>query len=168
MRTENLTNHEPSHATEADFCEIFQRDMNHLYLLSFLLTANEGLAEKCFVRALEDSISGSPVFAEGPQSSAPRMIIRNAVQMIHPGPANNGAPNSMAERNIEHALTKPAEFARILEMPAFDRFAFVMSMLEGYSDRESSLLLDCTPSEFVAARIRAIQQIGKSGRPYVA
>jgi len=45
-------------------------------------------------------------------------------------------------------------------MPTFDRFVFVMSVLERYSDQESSLLPDCTLNELVAARIRACSKSG--------
>ena len=73
------------YARAADFCRIFREDMNSLYLLSFLLTADQ-LAEKCFVRGLEDSAKGNPVFKEWAQSWARRTMIQNAIQMIRPRP----------------------------------------------------------------------------------
>jgi len=51
-------------------------------------------------------------------------------------------------------------------LPAFDRSVFVISVLERYSDQECSLLLNCTRADVMAARIRAIQQIGKSADRY--
>jgi hypothetical protein len=39
-------------------------------------------------------------------------------------------------------------------------------VLERYSDQECSLLLNCTRADVMAARIRAIQQIGKSADRY--
>jgi hypothetical protein len=56
----------------------------------------------------------------------------------------------------------PAEIAAIEEVPAFERFAFVMSVLEHYSDRECSLLLNCTRGEVTAARSRALERLGRS------
>ncbi len=47
------------YATSADFCRIFESDMNRLYLLCYLLTADHGIAEECFVRGLEDT-TGAP------------------------------------------------------------------------------------------------------------
>ena len=38
-----------------------------------------------------------------------------------------------------------------------------MSVLEGYSNREASLLLDCSVTELITARTGALEQIG--GRP---
>jgi len=47
-----------------------------------------------------------------------------------------------------------------------DRFVFVMSVLEGYADRECSALLGCTPAEVVEARIRALQAIRRSASSF--
>jgi hypothetical protein len=52
--------------------------------------------------------------------------------------------------------------AGILELPAFERFVFVMSVLEHYSDQECSLLLGCTRADVLAARTRALRQIGNA------
>ena len=154
------------YATHADFCRIFEKDMNRLYLLSFLLTGNHALAEKCFVRGLHDSGSGNPVFVEWAQSWALRKIAQNAIEMLHPRPADTRAANFILERNTEHALTEPAEIAHVLALPAFERFAFVLSVLERYSDQECALLLDCTLNGFADARSRAMQQMGKSVQDY--
>lgn len=51
--------------------------------------------------------------------------------------------------------------AALLELDAFERFAFVMSALEGYSDRECSLLLGCTRDTLIEARSRALQQVAQ-------
>ena len=161
------TSHKPSrYATQADFCRIFENDMNRLYLLSFLLTGDHSLAEKCFVRGMADSTSGNPVFLEWAQSWALRKIVQNAIETIRPRPADNRSSNSISERNTEHALTEPEELAGILALPAFDRFAFVLSVLERYSDQECALLLDCSLSVLVEGRIRAMKQIGKSAERY--
>src|SRR5580700_12275377 len=64
-----VTDQEPaSYATGADFCRIFKRDMNSLYLLSFLLTGDHAIAEKCFVRGLEVSSKSHPVFKKWAES----------------------------------------------------------------------------------------------------
>jgi DNA-directed RNA polymerase specialized sigma24 family protein len=149
------------YATSADFCRIFMRDMNRLYLLSFLLTGDQAMAEKCFVRGLDDSSKGNPVFKKWVESWARRTIIRNAIQMIRPGPADGVASNSASERSDGDA-TEPAEILAVVELLSFERFVFVMSVLERYSDQECSLLLGCTRGEVTAARTRALKQIGSS------
>jgi DNA-directed RNA polymerase specialized sigma24 family protein len=149
------------YATSADFTQIFETDMNRLYQLSFLLTGDRALAEKCFVRGLDNSAKDNPIFREWAENWARRTVIRSAIQMIRPRPTGDQSP-SAPHLAISHAGTEPAEMARIVELPPFERFAFVMSVLEHLSDRECSLLLDCTRGEVLAARIRALQQIGRA------
>ena len=152
------------YAVRADFCGIFQQDMNSLYLLSFLLTGDKAMAERCFVRGLDDSASGNPVFKEWAQAWARRTIIQNAIQMMRPRPAAGSTPSSVLDRGTGGNTSKPAEIVAILALPTFDRFVFVMSVLERYSDQECSLLLDCNRSEVISARTRALRQIGTSAQ----
>ncbi len=149
-------------ATGADFCRIFSDGMSNLYQLSFLLTANHSIAEKCFVLGLEDSTMGNTVFKEWAQSWARRTIIRNAIRMIQPRSNDGRLSSSAPDYGVRQLNTEPVEVAAIVELPAFERFAFVMSVLERYSDQECSLLLSCTRREVVAARVRALRQIGRS------
>ena len=151
-----------TYATGGDFCRIFKKDMNRLYLLSFLLTGDRSMAEKCFVRGLDDSAEGNPVFKEWARSWAGRTIIRNAIQMIRPRPTDSGASKSTSVGSAGHEMTEAAEIAEIIDLPAFDRFALVMSVLERYSDQECSLLLNCTRGDVGTARSRALQQMGIS------
>ncbi|MGB2605193.1 MAG: hypothetical protein WBC78_16465 [Candidatus Sulfotelmatobacter sp.] len=148
-------------ATSADFCRIFGEGMNSLYLLSFLLTADHSIAEKCFVCGLEDSAKGNTVFKEWAESWARRTIIRNAIRMIQPRPAASPVASPSSDRGVDRVRIEPAEIASIVEIPAFERFAFVMSVLERYSDQECSLLLSCTRRDVMAARTRALRQIAR-------
>lgn len=150
------------YATHADFCQIFQKEMNHLYLLSFLLTADHPTAERCFVGGLEDCAKGNPVFRQWARSWARRTVIQNAIRVIGPRPVDGKIPDSASGHGASHPVTAPAKIAAIVELPAFERFAFVMSVLERYSDLECSLLLDCTRGNVVAARTRALKQMGNS------
>ena len=45
------------YANSADFRQVFDEDMEGLYLLSFLLTADREKAEQCFVSGLEDAVN---------------------------------------------------------------------------------------------------------------
>ena len=74
-----------AYANSDDFRRIFDENMNSLYLLAFLLTADHGKAEQCFVSGLEDAVEGNPVFKEWAHSWARRVIIQNAVRLINPG-----------------------------------------------------------------------------------
>ena len=146
------------YATAADFCRIFESDMARLYLLSLLLTANAELAEKCFVAGLETSKVSNPVFKDWAQSWARRTIVQNAIRMIQPRPTDILPSATVAD----HDGTQPAAIAAILALPAFDRFAYVLSVLEGYPLQECALLLDCRRDGVVTARMRALQNVVQS------
>jgi len=144
------------YATSTDFCRIFEKNMNRLYLLSLLLTGSHAVAEKCFVQGLADSKESNPVFKEWAESWARRTIVQNAIQIIRPKPTDLADPDvALGDTGL------PAEIAAILELPAFDRFAYVLSVLEGYALQECALFLDCTRGEVVAARMRALQEVVK-------
>ena len=152
------------YAVARDFCRIFDQDMASLYLLSLLLTADRGLAEECFVSSLEESTKSPHVFQEWARSWARRVIVQKAIPMIGPQRAGSNEPN----RNAGRTLSGPTEFAAILQLPAFQRFVFVMSTLERYSNQDCALLLDCTRDEVVAARLGALQQLGNFADAYRA
>jgi DNA-directed RNA polymerase specialized sigma24 family protein len=152
------------YATQADFCQVFDQHMNSLYLLAFLLTADQEKAERCFVSGLEDSVEGNKVFREWARSWAGRMIIQNAVKMINPQPIarNSGLQVVSINSNDTTLPTEPVEIAAVLALPSFDRFVFVMSVLERYSDQDCSVLLGCARRDVIAARTRALRQIGSA------
>jgi DNA-directed RNA polymerase specialized sigma24 family protein len=147
-----------AYATRTDFCRLFKSGMNHLYLLSFSLTGDEEMAERCFIGGLDDSSSSNPVFKKWAESWARRKIIQNAIRMIKPQSTDNTAAGSLSDTAAVRAL--PAELAAIIDLPAFERFAFVISVLERYSDQDCSLLLGCAPADVSAARVRALQRVG--------
>lgn len=157
-----VSNQYPSpYALRSDFCRIFEKDMNRLFLLSLLLTGDRTMAEQCFVGGLHIAQEGNLVFKEWAESWARRAIIQNAIRMIRPRNAGDGT-QSAADSDTHNALIEHTELAGIVDLPAFERFAFVMTVLEHYSDRECSLLLACTRSDVAAARARALEQLGKS------
>jgi hypothetical protein len=161
--TKHISSRTP-HARSADFRQIFDEDMNSLYLLSFLLTADREKAEPCFVSGLGDAINGNPVFKERARSWARRVIIQNAVRLINPEPINGSAQSSPASVNSNGktlpAAKKQVEIAAVLGLEPFERFVYVMTVLERYSDQDCSVLLGCTWRVVLAARSRALQQIG--------
>ena len=148
-----------SYAINDDFCRIFNEETDSLYQLSYLLTADRDKAQRCFVSGLEDSLKGSRVFKEWARSWARRAIIQNAVRVINPRPIGEGIPSSFNSRD-KTLVAEPAEIAAILELAPFERFVYVMSVLERYSDQNCSVLLGCSRRDANAARIRALQQIG--------
>src|SRR4029077_9611667 len=100
------------YASRDDFRRIFDEDMSGLYLLSFLLTANREKAEQCFVSGLEDAVEGNPVFKEWARSWARRVIIVNAVRVIHPRPTEENGRSSSASVS-GNGKTPPVEQVQI-------------------------------------------------------
>src|SRR5580658_960233 len=155
-----VMNRQPSpYAMRSDFCRIFEKDMNRLYLLSLLLTGDRTTAEQCFVGGLHIAQEGNQVFKEWAESWARRAIIQNAIRMIRPRKADDGT-RSTSVPSTSTTPTQHTEVAGIIDLPAFERFAFVMSVLERYSDQECSLLLGCAPADAAAARTRALERLG--------
>lgn len=146
------------YATATDFSRIFENDMSRLYLLSLLLTGDHELAHECFVSGLETSKNGNPVFKEWAESWARRAIVQNAIRKIQPRSTAILPPTTVAERDRR----QPAAIAAILALPAFDRFVYVLSVLEGYPPQDCALLLDCRRDEVITARMRALQDVVKS------
>ena len=151
------------YANSDDFRQIFEEDMTRLYRLALLLTADRGKAEQCFVSGLEDAVEGNPVFMEWARSWARRAIIQNAVRLIHPRPVEGNGHSSSAlldGKSKTLADELPEEIAAVLELQAFERFVYVMTVLERYSDHECSLLLGCGRRDVLAARTRTLQGLG--------
>jgi len=151
------------YASSGDFQRIFHEDMNGLYLLSFLLTANHEKAEQCFVSGLEDAVNGNRVFKEWARSWARRVIIKNAVTVINPRPVERSVQSSPVSANSNGKTLlaeQQVEITAVLGLESFERFVYVMTVLEGYSDQDSSLLLGCARRDVLAARSRALQETG--------
>ncbi len=145
------------YAAPEDFCEIFDQEMDALYSLAFLLTADRQTAEKCFLDALDECRKSHGVFAEWASSWSRRAIIKQAIRQLRPKFAT-GSPVD--------AVQAPGEVEdiprRLLRLRPFERVVFGMAVLERYSDRECAALLGCLVREVEAARIRALQFLGGS------
>jgi DNA-directed RNA polymerase specialized sigma24 family protein len=149
------------YATVADFKRIFTEDVNRLYLLSLLLTGDPENAEKCFVEGIGESTRGNHVFKEWARSWARRTIVQSAIRLISPLKWSTTATRSedVVEVVDKVPVALHAEVCAILDLAPFDRFVFVMSVLERYSDNDCSILLGCPRSEIAPTRTRAIQRL---------
>jgi len=152
-----------AYATRSDFCRIYVEQMNSLYLLSLLLTADPQKAEQCFLSGFDDSVSNKSVFKERAHLWARRSIILGAIRLLCPRP-NDG--NDLHEARLSPLIGKvPAEaraypnFARVVGLNSFERFVFIMSILEKYSAQECSLLLGCFRRDVISARTAAIRHV---------
>jgi DNA-directed RNA polymerase specialized sigma24 family protein len=151
------------YASTADFERIFTEDMSGLYLLSLLLTGDRDRAEECFVAGIGESTKGNRVFKEWARSWARRTIIRSAIRLVGPRERSGRTTRDPASaRGLNYVpLALEAEVYAILELTSLERFVFVMSVLERYSDHDCSILLGCVQRDITAARARALQHLGR-------
>ena len=147
-----------TYTTATDYSKIFAEEMHSLYLLAFMLTANEDKAEECFVGALGECIDRSSMFMEWARSWGRRMIVKHAVRMIRPTP-EEGANGLFI--SIKSAKTPGSgdPSAAVVSLSAFERFVFVMSVLEGQSDEDCQSLLGRSQQELLMAREVALRFI---------
>lgn len=139
--------------------------MDSMHLLSFLLTGDLTKAEECFVSGLEDCVEGSYVFRDWARSWARRTIIQNAVRMLAPHKnrsAVTAVPSDPGSCRLRRTPEADSAVAGILGLEAFERFVFVMAVLEKYSDQECSALLGCSRQDVREARMRALQHVAEA------
>jgi DNA-directed RNA polymerase specialized sigma24 family protein len=153
-----------AYASTADFERIFTEDMSALYLLSLLLTGDRDKAEECFVAGIGEATRGNRVFKEWARSWARRTIIQSAIRLIAPRHRTGRTTrNPVSPRGLNYVpLALEAEVSAILELAPLERFVFVMSVLEHYSEHDCSILLRCSRRDVGAALAVALQQLGRS------
>ena len=159
--------HEGSlYASHEDFHTIFNEDLKELYQLSFLLTRDPAKAERCLVTGLEDCVSGNRVFREWARSWAKRTIVQNAIRELKPRPSqsNSAVSGAMFSDMDQHSrgLGGHFEIDAVLRLADFDRFVFVMSVLEHYSEHDCALFLGCSARDIREGRTRALKELATS------
>jgi DNA-directed RNA polymerase specialized sigma24 family protein len=152
-----------AYATVADFEQIFTDEMSGLYMLSFLLAADPDKAEECFKAGFGESTKEKRVFKEWVRSWARRSVLQSAIRLMVP---RQHSESTRRNRAVARAIDKlplvlQAEVSAIIELAPLERFVFVMSVLERYSDHDCSILLGCERRDVSVARARALQQLGR-------
>jgi DNA-directed RNA polymerase specialized sigma24 family protein len=151
---------ENRYATCQDFLKIFNEDMRGLYQLSFLLTGDRQKGERCFVEGMEDCAKGNRVFREWAHTWAKRVIVQNAIRELQPRPSHSDSsaliPTAFSHKN---GPTEQFDVDAVLGLADFERFVFVLCVLEHYREHECALLLSCSASEVREARTQAIQEV---------
>ncbi len=156
-----------AYATRTEFGRVFAENMDNLHLLSFFLTADLAKAEECFVSGLEDCVEGTYVFRDWAQSWARRTTIQNAIRMLAPRKNHSTvavAPSDAVTCSFGRTQDTDYAIARILRLEHFERFVFVMSVLERYSDQDCSVLLGCSRQDIVETKMRALLHVVESNR----
>lgn len=153
-------NHENRYATCQDFLKIFDEDMHGLYQLSFLLTGDHQRGERCFVAGMDDCAKENRVFREWARTWAKRVIVRNAIRELQPRPGHFDSSGPLQNAfSYKSGPNKPFEVDAVLGLTDFERFVFVLCVLERHSEHECALLLGCSVSEVREARTQAIQEL---------
>jgi hypothetical protein len=152
-------------STPTDCYRIFAEEMDSLYWLAFLLAADNNMAEQCLVGGLGECVDQTHVTTERARSWARRAIVKDAIRIIKPVPDQSGngcfvdakSPTTVGTRN---------PFAFIVSLRAFERFVFVLSVLEGQSDEDCQSLLRCSRLEFLMARKAALRLFAEADPRY--
>jgi DNA-directed RNA polymerase specialized sigma24 family protein len=153
-----------NYANTQDFCALFAEHVDDLYQLSFLLTADHQKAQECFVSGLEDSAKENHVFKEWARSWAKRAIIQNAIRRYKPRLQTPSFSLALPLHVVALPSDQDRHFAvdAVLALKDFERFVFVMSVLEHYSEHECSLLLGCSPRQIRETQGRAFAELRNS------
>jgi DNA-directed RNA polymerase specialized sigma24 family protein len=155
------------YASCKDFQQIFTEDIVGLHRLAFLLTADHGKAEQCFVAGLEDSIHGNPVFRQWARSWSKRAIIQSAIKAIAPVPTRHGVLPETADAQWQNGDDVESIAAIVTAWEPFERFVFVMAVLEGYGLRECAALLACPVPDVIVAKSWAMQRLAGQSAPEI-
>jgi hypothetical protein len=148
------------YAVASDFCRIFAEEIDRLYQLSYVLTADHAKAEQCIFSALEDCTRANRVFKEWAASWARRAIIQNAIHLIQPVFRQTGPVQVTAV--AEMTAKGSGLLAGLFGLKTFERFVFVMSVLEHYTDQDCKTLLGCSRRDIVRARAQAFVRLASS------
>jgi DNA-directed RNA polymerase specialized sigma24 family protein len=143
-------------ANRRDFCRVLEQELKPLYLLAFLLTANHKTAEKCFAATVEQALNESAALKDYVRFHIKRSLIRNAIAILSP-PSAAGSEKPNPRRRGRQKAVGSDEIGAVTRLPPLERFVFVMSVLERYSDGECSLLLGCSTRDVAKARMRALR-----------
>jgi DNA-directed RNA polymerase specialized sigma24 family protein len=154
-----IANFRAEYAKHADFSHLFNTDTKPLYLLAFLLTANHKESEQCFVSTVEEAFNEQAVFKEWARSWVKRRLIKNAIEIVSPASARNGQKRDLWAAG-QHETQREREIDTVAKLDPFERFVFVMSILEHYSNWDCALLLGCSMNRVAQKRMRALRRLG--------
>lgn len=166
-RTQIYGNGENLYATREDFLKIFEEDLNGLYQLSFLLTGDHQRAERCFVTGIEDCAEENRVFMEWARAWAKRVIVKDAIRDLNPRRRNSSSsalPTVFSHNPRPSGRIGHFHVDAVLGLADFERFVFVLCVLEKYREYECALLLGCSPSEVREARTRAVVELASTSQ----
>jgi hypothetical protein len=156
---------ENQYATPEDFRKILHEDLNRLYQLSFLLTADHLKAERCLVVSIEHCANENRVFREWARTWTKRVVVENAIRELKPRPSRSNSSSLPSLRN-QQSSSPTGHFTTdaLLGLADFERFVFVLCVLERSRENDCALLLGCSASQVRDAWTRAIETLASIDR----
>jgi DNA-directed RNA polymerase specialized sigma24 family protein len=150
-------------ATGEGVRETSSKDLHSLYQLSFLLTRDHDKAERCFVVGIEHLLRGNRAFNQWAHAWSKRIVVENAIREVKPRPGIGHSYSSALVFPYGGQLSTPPgghfEPEAILALEDFERFVFVLSVLDHYSEQDCALFLDCSVLEIRETRTRALEKL---------
>jgi hypothetical protein len=153
------------YATARDFCSVFAAHLNDLYQLSLLVAGSHERAEHCLIAGFEDCVRANGVFKEWARCWAKRAIIQTAIRELkpHSGIASSSSMTVPAWiGDLPRGESTHFTLDAVLVLDDFERFVFVMSVLEHYSENDCALLLGSTRQQIRPARNQALVRLMES------
>ena len=155
------------YASKEEVASVFESEQAVLQRLALLLTADSETAKRCLIRTFRECIASSSVSKQWVLSWTRRILIHNAISLVM---GLGGQPFVNANVDLDNGLVAfspedspgPTSLSKsILDLPEFDRFVFVICVLEGYSMHDCALLLGKSPRDISEARQRVRNQVGQ-------
>jgi DNA-directed RNA polymerase specialized sigma24 family protein len=155
--------------TQNDYVRLFANSAEPLQWLCYTLTGDEALSEEVLSAAFEQSLKGADrVFRDWMVSWARRLIVQACIRLMRPaGQSMEECVCVQHKRDggisdlLELALTQPSEVLqqRLLNLDPLPRFVFVLRALEGYSRRDTALLLEIGDRTCESIYISALEAV---------
>jgi DNA-directed RNA polymerase specialized sigma24 family protein len=166
--------------TQDDYVKLFASSAEPLRWLSETLTGDEELSERVLAAALEQSLKGADcVFREWMVSWARRLIITSCAEIVKPWNSAGSEEfyplfpirlDVVDHDRIEALISLPSDVLqeRLLRLNSLHRFVFILRMLEGYSRRETSLLLNISDRLCEWVYVQTVETIESDGSQFFA
>ena len=116
---------------------------------------------------IEDCANENRVFREWARAWTKRVILENAIRELKPRRSHSHwslLPSVFSHNQQSSCPCRHFEADAVLRLADFERFVFVMCLLERYRESECALLLGCSASQVREACTRAIQALASIGQ----
>jgi hypothetical protein len=114
-----------------------------------------------FPLRVEDAVSNNSVFKDRTHLWARRSIILHAIQLLCPRQNHEHQSNEvrLSIGEISAEVRAYPNLVGIVRLNSFERFVFITSILDKYSDQECSLFLGCFLRDVINAWIAAFRHL---------